>query len=211
MVAALGLAFYTAWSLTLVTLAIAPLSVIFLAWVSARIQPAINAQIEQLIQASKLANSALTAIDTVKCFNGQDTEIWQYATTVKKASEWYIVQARTNAVQIGFVRIVILTMFVQGFWFGNYLVRIGQKNAGQVLTAFWACLMAAQTVEQLVPQIIVLEKGRTAASTLEAVLIKIEKGRRVTKMIGHKAPRYCEGDIQVRNVIDYHMCLCRRF
>ena len=211
MLAALGLAFYTAWSLTLVTLAVVPLSVIFLAWVSARIQPAINAQIEQLTQASKLANSAIMAIDTVKCFNGQDTEIWQYATAVKKAAEWYIVQARTNAVQIGFVRIVILSMFVQGFWFGNHLVRTGQKNAGQVLTAFWACLMATQTVEQLVPQLIVLEKGRTAASTLEAVLIKIEKGRRVTKMIGRKAPRYCEGDIQVRNVIDYHKHLCRRF
>ena len=200
MFAALGLALYTAWSLTLITLAGVPLAAFILAGISARIQPAITAQIEELTQASKFANNSITAIDTVKCFNGQDFEIWQYARAVKKAANHYLVQARTNAIQIGFVRFVILTMFVQGFWFGNHLVVTGQKNAGQVLTAFWACLMATQTVEQLLPQFIVLEKGRTASATLQAVLIKMDKGCKVSDMIGQKTPRYCDGDIQVKNV-----------
>ena len=198
--AAIGLALYTAWSLTLVTLATVPISVIVLAWISARIQPAIIAQTEHLTQAAKLANNSIMSIDTVKYFNGQDFEIWQYAAAIKKAAKYYLVQARTNATQIGFVRIVVLGMFVQGFWFGSHLVTTGQKNPGQILTAFWACLMATQTVEQLLPQFIVLEKGRVAAATLEAVLKKIEKGRHITRIIGHKTPGYCDGDIQIRNV-----------
>ena len=163
-------------------------------------QPGIDAQIEQLTQASKLANNAISAIDTVKCFNGQDFEIWQYATAVKKAAQCYLVQARANALQIGFVRIVTLGMFVQGFWYGSHLVDTGKKNPGQILTAFWACLMATQTIEQILPQMIVLEKGRAAGATLKAVLIRMERGRKVTKMVGRKAPRHCDGDIQAKNV-----------
>ena len=204
MLTALGLALYTAWDLTLVTLAGVPLAAVFLSWISARIQPAITAQLEELTQASKCASNSIAAIDTVKCFNGQDFEIWQYAKAVKQAANHYLVQARTNAIQIGFVRIVILTMFVQGFWFGSHLVITGRRNAGQVLTTFWACLMATQTVEQLLPQFIVLEKGRTASTTLQAILTKINKGRKISSMIGHRAPHFCDGDIQVKNVSDIH-------
>ena len=200
--AALGLALYSSWNLTLVTLSTVPISAVFLAWISARMQPGIDAQVEELIQASKFANSAILAIDTVKCFNGQDSEIWQYATAVKRAARYYLVQARVNALQIGFVRIVTLSMFVQGFWYGSHLVEAGKKNPGQILTAFWACLMATQTIEQLLPQMLVLEKGRVAGATLKAVLVKMEKGRKVTKMLGRKTPRYCDGDVQFKNVLN---------
>ena len=163
-------------------------------------QPSINAQVEELEQASKLASNAISAIDTVKCFNGQDFETWQYATAIKRAAQCYMVQARANALQIGFVRIVTLGMFVQGFWYGSHLVDIGEKDAGQILTAFWACLMATQTIEQILPQMIVLEKGRVAGATLKAVLTKIERGRTIMKMVGRKTPRYCDGEIDIRNV-----------
>ncbi|MCJ1438272.1 hypothetical protein MMC27_007660 [Xylographa pallens] len=198
--AALGLAFYTAWNLTLVTIALIPFTAVALAYVSARMQPAIDLQIEHLTHASKLANNAITAIDTVKCFNGQDFELWQYLEATKKAALCYLVQARANAFQIGLVRVTLLGMFVQGFWYGNHLVDVGSRTPGQVLTAFWACLMATQTMEQLLPQMIVLEKGRVAAATLKAVLIKVDKGRKIKQMIGRKTPRYCDGDIQVKRV-----------
>ncbi|MCJ1400530.1 hypothetical protein MMC11_003736 [Xylographa trunciseda] len=198
--AALGLAFYTAWNLTLVTIALIPFTAVALAYVSARMQPAIDLQIEHLTQASKLANNAITAIDTVKCFNGQDFELWQYLEATKKAALCYLVQARANAFQIGLVRVTLLGMFVQGFWYGNHLVDTGSRTPGQVLTAFWACLMATQTMEQLLPQMIVLEKGRVAAATLKAVLLKVDRGRKIKQMIGRKTPRYCDGDIQIKRV-----------
>lgn len=163
-------------------------------------QPAIDSQIESLTQASKLANNSITSIDTVKVFNGQDEEVWKYITAVRKAAVCYLKVARGNATQIGLVRVTLLGMFVQGFWYGSHLVDTGDKTAGQILTAFWACLMATQTMEQLLPQMIVLEKGKVAAATLKAVLDKVERGRKLIRMAGRKTPRYCDGDVQIRNV-----------
>ena len=197
---ALGVAFYTAWTLTFVTLATLPFSAVILAWISARMQPSIETQSEHLSQASKLADNALSAIDTVKCFNGQDSEVWQYSRSIKRAAQSYMKQARANALQIGFVRFVTLGMFVQGFWYGSHLVAIGNKTPGQVLTAFWACLMATQAIEQILPQMIVLEKGRAAGATLQAILAQMQTGRKVIRANGGLTPGYCDGDIEVRNV-----------
>ena len=197
--AALGLALYTAWDLTLVTLATVPVSAIVLAWISARMQPSIDAEGENLNRATKLANNAIVAIDTVKCFNGQIIEVGQYTAAIKSAAKHYLIQAHANASQIGFVRLVTLGMFVQGFWYGSHLIDTGKRNPGQILTAFWACLMATQAVEQILPHMIVLEKGRAAGATLKAVLLQMEGGRKITRMLGRKTPRYCEGDIEVRN------------
>lgn len=163
-------------------------------------QPSIDAQVDELTQASKLANNAISAIDIVKCFNGQDFEIWQYAKIIRKAARYYLIQAQANALQIGFIRLVTLSMFVQGFWYGSHLVATGAKNPGQVLTTFWACLMATQAIEQILPQMIVLEKGRAAGATLKSLLAQMEKDCRDVKMIGRITPEYCDGDIEVRNV-----------
>lgn len=162
-------------------------------------QPSIDAQSKELNKCSKYANNAIQAIDTVKCFSGQDFELWQYSKAVKSAAEYYLLQARANAFQIGFVRFVTLAMFVQGFWYGSHLVQTGKKNAGEVLTAFWACLTATQAFEQILPQMIVLEKGRAAGATLKAILVQMESQRRVI-IQGHLTPDFCEGDIEVRNV-----------
>ncbi|KAL8826729.1 MAG: hypothetical protein Q9170_007293 [Blastenia crenularia] len=198
-VAALGLAMYTAWDLTLITIATIPFSAIILGRISAKMQPSIDAQAEALSTASKLANNALHVIDTTKCFNGQDFETWQYAKAIKKAATKYLSQAMANALQIGLTRFTTQSMFVQGFWYGSYLVSKGKKDPGQILTAFWACLMALQAVEQILPQMIVLEKGRAAGATLATILTQMGKSRRVITT-GNLKPKFCEGDIEVRNV-----------
>ncbi|KAL9589874.1 MAG: hypothetical protein Q9203_001329 [Teloschistes exilis] len=197
--AALGLALYTAWDLTLITIATIPFAAIILAWISAKMQPCIEAQAVELSLASKLANNALQAIDTVKCFNGQDFEIFKYAQVIRRGAKKYLIQAKANALQIGFVRFVTLSMIVQGFWYGSHVVIQGKKEPGQVLTAFWSCLMALQAVEQILPQMLILERGRAAGATLAAILSQMGRRRRVI-MTGSLAPQFCEGDIEVRNV-----------
>ena len=131
-VAALGLALYYAWDLALVTLAVVPISALVLGWISSRMQPTIKAQMDELTQASKLANNSISSIDSVKYFNGQDFEMWQYARTIRKAASFYLIQARANAFQIGFVRFVTSIMFVQGFWYGSHLIDVGKRDPGQI-------------------------------------------------------------------------------
>ena len=197
--AALGVAFYNSWTLTLVTIATFPFAAIVLSWISAKMQPSISAQEESLAKAAKLSGNAMSAIETVKVFNGQGHELRQYAVTIREAARSYLVQANANAAQIGFVRLITLAMFVQGFWYGSTL--IGHNiSSGQVLTTFWAALMATQAIEQLLPQMIVLEKGRAAGATLKAVIFKMERGRRITEMAGSQIPARCRGDIDIRGV-----------
>ena len=198
--AALGLAFYYSWTLTLVTLSTIPILAVALAWNSAHVQPIIEMQTEELTKASKITNDAISAIDTVKCFNGQDFERWQYRKAVKRAARCYLRLAQANALQIGGLRLITLSMFVQGFWFGSHLVNTGQKNPGEILTAFWACLMATQAFEQVQPEAIALEKGRMAGATLKSTLDEMEDRPEILREGGRTVPLCCTGDLEVKNV-----------
>ena len=198
--AALALALYYSWTLTLVILSTVPILSLALAWNSARMQPSIEMQTEELTKASGIANDAFSAIDTVKCCNAQDFERWQYREAINRAARYYIHVAQASALQIGGLRLVTLCMFVQGFWFGSHLVNTGQKNPGDILTAFWACLMATQAFEQMQPEVVVLQKGRVAGAKLKSTLQKMDDELEISSMTGRTVPLCCAGDIEIRNV-----------
>ncbi|KAI6708191.1 hypothetical protein JHW43_009279 [Diplocarpon mali] len=197
--AALGLAFYYSWALTLVIIATFPVAGAILFFVSMQLGPAIEAQKRELTRASKYANTAITAINTVKAYNGQDQEVWQYYNTIKNVATSYLVQARCNALQFGISKFVMVGLFVQGFWFGLVLVKQGMDPGG-ILTTFYACLAAMQAVETILPQWLVLVKGMSAGQTLKSIMSQMENGRVVTNMVGSYRPETCEGDIEVKGV-----------
>lgn len=199
-VASLGVCFYYSWRITLVTLAGVPLSVLGLSFIGSKLQPSIISQERELAKASGLAINALTSVETVKCFNGQAFEIRQYTISVRKAADFYVKQALNNGLQIGFVRCITTSMFVQGFWYGSYLVRRGDSTTGAVVTTFWSCLMATKAWEDILPHINVLAKGQAAGVALKAILVKVEKGRKLMQTSTSTTPKFCEGDIEVRQV-----------
>ena len=196
-ITSLGVAFYYCWNLTLVILATLPVSALFLSWLSMRMQPSITAQQEELSAASKSSGNAFHNIDTVKSFNGQDTEVTRFTTSISKAAKHYMVQAKINALEFGFVRLVTILMFVQGFWYGHYLVSKGGKSTGTVITTFWSCLTATEAIENILPFLLVLEKGRGAGAALRAVVFHQKLARRESRGV---VPRHCWGDIILRNV-----------
>ncbi|PBP26345.1 bile salt export pump [Diplocarpon rosae] len=197
--AALGLAFYYSWALTLVIIATFPIAGAILFFVSMQLSPAIEAQKRELTRASKYASTAITAINTVKAYNGQDQEVWQYYDTIRKAAMSYLIQARCNALQFGISKFVMVGLFVQGFWFGLILVKQGMDPGG-ILTTFYACLAAMQAIETILPQWLVLTKGISAGQTLKSIMSQVENGRVVTNMTGSSRPETCEGDIEVKGV-----------
>lgn len=179
-------------------------------FISRMMQPNIIRQETKLSTASKLVHSALSAIDTVKYFNAQSLEMSQYQPVIKEAALFYMKQALSNALQIGTIRFVTTAMFVQGFWYGSYLVRTKKSSAGDVLTTFWACLMAAKAIEDILPHMIVLEKGRAAAASMKAILRQMSHGSKVNHQQGLCAPEYCEGDIEVKNVCEGQLAFSQK-
>ncbi|KAI0466267.1 P-loop containing nucleoside triphosphate hydrolase protein [Xylaria cf. heliscus] len=198
-IANLIVALYTAWKLTLVLLASVPVSVVVLHLLSRPVQAAIHAQKQELSLASKYAFSAISAIDLVKVFNGVDHETWQYLAAIRRSMQNYLIQARANACQLGYVKFWIDSLFVVGFYYGAVLVNQG-LSPGSVLTTFYAALAALQAIEAFVPFYLVLAKGTAAAQSLRSVAHNIEEGRKIYPMIGGYIPRGCIGDIEMRNI-----------
>lgn len=198
--ASLALALYTSWNLSLVTLVGIPIFSAIVAFLSTKMKPSIEAQQSELSGASKVGNSAISSIDTVKCLNGQSVELHNFSFRIDKAAMHYLKHARINSLQIATIRLMMFGMFIQGFWYGSSLAVSGELSAGEVLRTFWACLIAAQSIELVLPQAIVLEKGKIAAAALRKTLTREGTSRDSDEMKGGSYPRYCEGDIEVSNV-----------
>lgn len=198
-IASLVLALYTSWNLSLVTLVGIPVFSAIVAFLSAKIKPIIEAQQSELTTASKIGNSAISSIDTIKCLNAQSIELHNFSFRIDKAAMHYLRHARINSLQIATIRLMMFGMFVQGFWYGSSLAISGKLSAGEVLRTFWACLIAAQSIELGLPQAIVLEKGKVAAAALMGTLdYRMDEPSDEEK--GASYPQYCEGDIEVNNV-----------
>jgi ATP-binding cassette subfamily B (MDR/TAP) protein 1 len=207
-VVALGLGFYFTWELTLVILATLPILAVILFFVSKHLAPAIEAQKRDLSLASKYTNAAISNINTVKAYNGKDHETWQYYTTIKRTAASYFLQARANALQFGFIKCATVGLFVQGFWFGLVLVNRGVDPA-RVYTTYYACLIAMQSIEIVLPQWLVLAKGKSAGHTLKAMMqgLQRNRGRKINMMRGSVVPDTCHGDIEIKNVKLYNAVL----
>ncbi|RYP76311.1 hypothetical protein DL769_003651 [Monosporascus sp. CRB-8-3] len=192
--------FYFSWRLTLVLLATAPVSFAVLKFLGRHLKPAIQAQKQELSWASECATSAITAIDLVKVFNGADHETWQYSQSVRRSMRHYLVQARANAYQLGYVKLWIESMFVVGFYCGVVLVNEG-ASAGDVMTTFYAALAALQAVQNFVPMYLLLAKGMSAAQALSQITDdEMRNGGKICRMRGTHKPKTCVGDIEINAV-----------
>lgn len=189
-----------AWDLTLVTIASIPVVMIAIIWAGNKVQAHTVAQQEALTEAQKFAANAFGAIETVKCYNGQDVECKKYMARVAKAAGWYYRVANGAAMQMGLIALLSVSMFVQGFYYGSVLVQSGKRTPGDVITTFFSAIGAFQAVNGIVPQLTVLEKGRTAGGTLRAVMAQVHSGADVRRRSGNVAPRTCRGNIDVKNV-----------
>ncbi|RDL31099.1 Bile salt export pump [Venustampulla echinocandica] len=196
---AMGIAFSYSWKLTLVIFATVPVATVVLYWASANLGPAIEAQKRELTRASKYTNTAITAVNVVKAFNGQEQEVWQYHSTLQDVAAKYLIQARANALQFGITKFLTMAIFVQGFWYGLVLVRKG-TDPGHILTTFYACLFVIQAVETVLPQWLVLTKGMSAGQTLKSIMDQMQNSRRDFKIAGCIKPEACAGDIEITDV-----------
>ncbi|KAM4055988.1 ABC transporter transmembrane domain-containing protein [Hirsutella rhossiliensis] len=200
--ASLIIALYYSWRITLVLLATLPLSLIVLSLATRQLEPAIRAQKAHLEKATRLTTASVTAIDLVKVFNGFDRELRHYRNALRWARRHYLVQARCNSTQMGYIAFWVVAMFVLGFWYGSILVRDGLPP-GHVVTTFYSTLAAFQGIEALVPHWLVLSKGMSAGSFLSSIAAKPETSR--SKALVDTAPRttrleHCVGDVQLNSV-----------
>ena len=208
-IGSLGVALYFSWSLTLVVVCSVPLIYIVMAFLSRLLSKSAHEQSDKLQEALKYVTNAITSIESVKCFNGERFELQRYSNAIARAGRLYHRQANFRSMQLGFMQFTTLSIFVQGFWYGSHLVISGQRNAGQIVTTFWAAMMAVQGITGFLPQFIVLQKGKVAGARLRSLMAQISEADSATEVGGDEKPERCIGDLQLQKVCnfacpDYH-------
>ena len=197
---ATAVALYTAWDLTLVILAIIPVSTFALKVLSDRLRlPLRNYASERDVSAA-ITKRAVSAIQIVKCYDGKKFEIQQYTQSLRRASQYFIQQARVSALQIGFVRFISLAIFVQGFWYGSSVVASGSLTAGDILTVFWACLISIYALQEILLQLIILEKGKVATEKLRKISPEPIAGQKLKRKALSNTKSFLDGDVRLSNV-----------
>ncbi|KAL1613134.1 ATP-dependent permease [Paraconiothyrium brasiliense] len=199
-VGALAVAFYSSWSLTLVIVSSVPIMYIVTAYLSKLLAQRANEQSDVLRQALKYLTNTIRSIEIIKCFNGERYESQRYGKVVASAGSLYNKQANFRALQLGAMQFFTLSVFFQGFWYGAHQIFQGKMNIGQVITTFWAAMMAVQGVTGFLPQFIVLQKGKVAGARLRMLVAQISEASAQTETMGQQIPANCEGNIEFQNV-----------
>jgi ATP-binding cassette subfamily B (MDR/TAP) protein 1 len=203
-IASFALAFYLSWKLTMVIIAGIPLAILLLPIFSSRVQPNLEAQSQAMGKAAQILTTAVTAVETVKFNNAEGYEAKQYQQSIEQAGMCFSRQAIWNSLQAGCLRFIILSMMVQGFWFGSVLIDRGEIQGTAVLSAFWAAIVAVQALIQVLPLLITLERGKAAGQKLHTALMQWEQPITIGPAHFSLKPTNCIGDISIIHLTFYY-------
>jgi ATP-binding cassette subfamily B (MDR/TAP) protein 1 len=142
----------------------------------------------------------MTSIETVKSFNGERYELNVFSDITTLAANLYKSVANFRSIQIGVMQFFTLSVFVQGFWYGSHLANIGENSFAEVFSTFWAVLMAMSGMVQIMPQLIVLHKGKVAGAKLSFLMKRVLTSDQQLESQGQMRPTRCAGNIEFRKV-----------
>lgn len=157
-------------SLAFVTLSTIPLVVLTQVMTQILCAPLLATERRVLAEASTNVERATAAISTVKAHNAQAAEEEKFMEAVSKSKGNLIKQGLVWGVSAGLTDFFLLGTFVLGFWYGAKIVREGKATSGAVMTCFWACLFAATYLQQVVPHLTTMTKGKNSIASLLTVI-----------------------------------------
>ncbi|ODN99237.1 hypothetical protein I350_07396 [Cryptococcus amylolentus CBS 6273] len=156
--------------LAFVTLSTIPLIVLTQIITQVTCAPLLATERRVLAEASTNIERATGAISTVKVHNAQSAEETRFLTLIGRGMGTMIKQGLVWGISIGVTDFFLLGTFVLGFWYGAQLVRNGSATSGDVMTCFWACLFAATYLQQVIPHLTTLTKGKNSMASLLTVI-----------------------------------------
>ncbi|PVH92092.1 P-loop containing nucleoside triphosphate hydrolase protein [Periconia macrospinosa] len=198
--ASLAVALYSSWNLTLVVICSVPVVYIAMSLLSGMLAKRAHEQSDMMRQALAVVTNTISHIESVKYFNGEHSQLQKYLNAIIRSGGAYKKQASIRSMQMGITQFFTLSIFVQGFWYGSYLVMKGEKNPGQVLTTFWAAMLTVHSITAFLPQYIVIQKGKVAGARLKSLAVRVSKDTFGTEVMGDLKPQQASGNIEFRRV-----------
>ncbi|CAG8657703.1 22853_t:CDS:2, partial [Gigaspora rosea] len=169
----LVLAFTKNAILTLVILASMPLVFITLAYTTAKANPLLSKEREIFMKAGNVLENGLSAIKTIKAFNGEAKEEKKHLDNLQEVNSISAKLAWVYAIRVGMIQFIILSLFVQGFWFGSILVSEKKLAPGDVLSIFYASLLGASVLKEILPKLASIAKATDAVKHINILLEKV--------------------------------------
>lgn len=179
----LAVAFYYSWAVTLICLAGIPvlsfIGVIFMNPINSRILKS-----KQLLdKISEKASWCFSSLRTVKI---HQRELDEWLDINKRLIDLESLNVKFRFIsnlQQGLCRAIVLLIFVQGFYFGSFMVKHKGLKAGSVITVFWSCLNASAQFQLLMTHLIEWSKGSVSAQRLSKAF-EVDKDQELYNSIG---------------------------
>ncbi|RIA92954.1 P-loop containing nucleoside triphosphate hydrolase protein [Glomus cerebriforme] len=194
----LTLAFFQHAILTLVILASTPLIFLALAYTSRKANPLIVQERDIFIRAGNVLENTLSAIKTVRAFNGEEKEEKKHHDYLQAANNVSAGLAWTYGLRSGLTQFLILSLFVQGFWFGATLVAEKKLAPGGVLSVFYSAMLGLGVLKNILPRIVSIERAKTAIHSINILLEKVAL-MDLEALRGFKLPKI-EGNIDFNQI-----------
>ncbi|WVW83353.1 hypothetical protein I302_105372 [Kwoniella bestiolae CBS 10118] len=156
--------------LALVTLSTIPLVVLTQMITQVFAAPLHASERRAFAEASTSVERVTTAISTVKVHNAQQAEEERFLGLIGKGKVSLIRQGLVWGISSGMTDFLLLGTFVLGFWYGAKIVRDEKATSGEVMTCFWACLFSATYLQQIVPHLTGITKGKNSMASLLTII-----------------------------------------
>ncbi|KAF4661336.1 (ABC) transporter [Perkinsus chesapeaki] len=172
------LGFFRGWQIALVMLSTMPLIMVSTALLGRDLAKKTSKSQTLYAKAGAIAEEVLTSIRTVQAFGAEKRESKRYDDQLVLARDGGIKAGVSIGFMIGVVFFCIFGTYALTFWYGGTLIYNNTINpstglvytGGDILTVFFACIMATFSLGQLAPNIEYFAEGKAAGSKIFPLL-----------------------------------------
>ncbi|GAV55458.1 hypothetical protein ZYGR_0AV00890 [Zygosaccharomyces rouxii] len=169
--------FYYSWSLTLVTMCGAPVIVLCAFFFSRLIHVYSERENSHTAFSSQVFTWSMEAAQLVRLSCMQLVEIQNFQSAIKRCSENFMRMCLYASANMAILKFLTLTMFIQAFWFGSAMIRKHKLKIEDVITCFQSCVLLGATINGILHQIVVLQKGKVGVININEFLRQDEEFR----------------------------------
>lgn len=188
--------FYYSWSITLICMVGVPIMAVSTYFLTLQVNIRVIKAKALLDVISDTGDWALRSLTTVVSFQRQGYEKQKMDKLLLQELKLNMGQHHLSALLQGIGRVLILSIFVQGFFFGSYMVKNHGLDSGNVMTVFWSCLSLTTSLNTVLSMLMGLQKGIVSAQRLVAG-IERDSQSELKKTIGIVPPDFDNGKGEV--------------
>ncbi|CAI5758168.1 unnamed protein product [Candida verbasci] len=191
------MSFYQSWAITLIIMAPGPIMA-GSAWYFGKLTYKYQSNENDLSsKASKILDWSLTSPMIIRIFNGKYLEIANFNKLINSSAIEFFKMSNAICLNMSILKFLSLLMFVQGFWFGNFLLIHHHVSINQLFTCFSSCLMLGDSISKISELMAILNTAHAAACKIATFLDNVDDEVKINLLY----PTGCLGTIKFKNVV----------